>query len=80
MLSLVLTNDHQNAVFVPIIYFCFPETANKSLEEIDHVFLKRERLTSDEQQWLDSRITTASTEVSDVYKDKEIPVELRSIV
>ncbi|TKX20397.1 sugar transporter-like protein 32 [Elsinoe australis] len=29
-----------NFVFIPIIYFLFPETANRSLEDIDFLFLK----------------------------------------
>jgi len=43
----------QNLVFIPIVYFLFPETANKSLEDIDFVFLKRDRLSADEQHWVD---------------------------
>ncbi|KAJ6086378.1 general substrate transporter [Penicillium sp. IBT 16267x] len=27
-----------NAVIIPIVYFCFPETAGRSLEEIDEIF------------------------------------------
>ena len=29
-----------NLVFVPIIYFCYPETSNMSLESIDSLFIK----------------------------------------
>ena len=29
-----------NAIFFPIIYFCYPETAGRSLEEIDLIFAK----------------------------------------
>lgn len=29
-----------NATFLPIIYFFYPETANRSLEEIDIIFAK----------------------------------------
>lgn len=29
-----------NACFLPIIYFLYPETANRSLEEIDIIFAK----------------------------------------
>lgn len=25
--------------FVPIVYFCYPETSNLSLEEVDNLFL-----------------------------------------
>ena len=27
------------ATFVPIVYFCYPETSNLSLEEVDNLFL-----------------------------------------
>jgi len=27
-----------NLAFVPLVYFCYPETANLTLEEIDHLF------------------------------------------
>jgi Sugar (and other) transporter len=27
-----------NATFVPVVYFFFPETTNRSLEEIDSIF------------------------------------------
>ena len=30
------------AVFVPIVYFCYPETSNLSLEEVDNLFLPPE--------------------------------------
>ncbi|PSK33923.1 High-affinity glucose transporter [Elsinoe australis] len=42
-----------NFVFIPIIYFLFPETANRSLEDIDFLFLKHDRLSPDEQHWID---------------------------
>lgn len=29
-----------NACFLPVIYFTYPETANRSLEEIDIIFAK----------------------------------------
>lgn len=29
-----------NAIFIPIIYFTYPETAGRSLEEIDLIFAK----------------------------------------
>ncbi|KAF1353818.1 general substrate transporter [Delphinella strobiligena] len=29
-----------NAIFFPIIYFCYPETAGRSLEEVDLIFAK----------------------------------------
>lgn len=28
-----------NAAFVPLVYFCYPETANLTLEEIDYIFM-----------------------------------------
>lgn len=28
-----------NAAFVPLVYFCYPEVANLSLEEIDYIFV-----------------------------------------
>lgn len=30
------------ACFVPIVYFCYPETSNLSLEEVDNLFLPEE--------------------------------------
>lgn len=27
-----------NFLFVPLVYFCYPETANLTLEEIDYIF------------------------------------------
>jgi hypothetical protein len=29
-----------SAIFVPIVYFFYPETSNKSLEEIDSLIIK----------------------------------------
>lgn len=29
-----------NAVFVPLVYFCYPETSNLTLEEVDYLFVK----------------------------------------
>lgn len=48
-----LMTSIQNFVFIPIIYFLFPETANRSLEDIDFLFLKHDRLSTDEQHWID---------------------------
>ena len=31
-----------NAAFIPLVYFCYPETANLSLEEIDYLFTSSE--------------------------------------
>lgn len=27
-----------NFAFVPLVYFCYPETSNLTLEEVDHLF------------------------------------------
>jgi hypothetical protein len=40
--DLIILNNFQNFVFVPLIYFLFPETAGLSLEEIDYLFVERE--------------------------------------
>ncbi|KAL4926985.1 putative MFS sugar transporter [Aspergillus undulatus] len=32
-----------NLAFVPLVYFCYPETANLTLEEIDYLFTNREQ-------------------------------------
>ncbi|KAL4765583.1 putative MFS sugar transporter [Aspergillus foveolatus] len=32
-----------NFAFVPLVYFCYPETANFTLEEIDYLFTNREK-------------------------------------
>jgi len=62
----------QNLVFIPIVYFLFPETANKSLEDIDFVFLKRDRLSADQQQWVDMHgLSTVETEMGQADKDLE---------
>lgn len=29
-----------NLAFVPLVYFCYPETANLTLEGIDHLFMQ----------------------------------------
>jgi len=34
---------HSNAVFVPIIYFFYPETGSRSLEEVDLLFEQAEK-------------------------------------
>lgn len=31
-----------NFAFVPLVYFCYPETTNLSLEEIDWLFLEKD--------------------------------------
>lgn len=35
-------HPHQQALFIPIIYFFYPETSNLSLEDIDLIFLPEE--------------------------------------
>ncbi|KAI5801204.1 sugar transporter [Geopyxis carbonaria] len=30
-----------NLAFIPLVYFCYPETANLTLEEVDYLFTKR---------------------------------------
>jgi hypothetical protein len=30
-----------NLAFVPLVYFCYPETSNLTLEEIDHLYIER---------------------------------------
>ena len=32
-----------NFAFVPLVYFCYPETANLTLEEIDYLFINPEK-------------------------------------
>jgi len=32
-----------NAAFIPLVYFCYPETSNLTLEEIDYLFIKEGR-------------------------------------
>lgn len=32
-----------NFAFVPLVYFCYPETANFTLEEIDYLFTNNEQ-------------------------------------
>jgi hypothetical protein len=32
-----------NLAFIPLVYFCYPETANLTLEEIDYLFTNPER-------------------------------------
>lgn len=27
-----------NLAFIPLVYFCYPETSNLTLEEVDHLF------------------------------------------
>ena len=27
-----------NFLFIPLVYFCYPETSNLTLEEVDHLF------------------------------------------
>lgn len=29
-----------NFAFIPLVYFCYPETANLTLEEIDYLYMK----------------------------------------
>lgn len=28
-----------NLAFIPLVYFCYPETSNLTLEEVDHLFI-----------------------------------------
>lgn len=30
-----------NLAFIPLVYFCYPETANLTLEEIDYLFTRK---------------------------------------
>ena len=32
-----------NFAFVPLVYFCYPETANLTLEEIDYLFVNPDK-------------------------------------
>ena len=32
-----------NFAFVPLVYFCYPETANLTLEEIDYIFAEPDK-------------------------------------
>ena len=32
-----------NFAFVPLVYFCYPETANLTLEEIDNLYIKSDK-------------------------------------
>jgi hypothetical protein len=32
-----------NLAFIPLVYFCYPETANLTLEEIDYLFTNKEQ-------------------------------------
>jgi len=32
-----------NFLFVPLVYFCYPETANLTLEEIDYIFAEPDK-------------------------------------
>ena len=32
-----------NLAFVPLVYFCYPETANLTLEEMDYLFTNKEK-------------------------------------
>ncbi len=32
-----------NFAFVPLVYFCYPETANLTLEEIDYLFINPDK-------------------------------------
>jgi hypothetical protein len=40
-----------NLAFVPIIYFCYPETTNLSLEEIDYLFLEQNVVRHSKEVW-----------------------------
>lgn len=31
-----------NLAFIPLVYFCYPETTNLTLEEVDYLFVKKE--------------------------------------
>jgi len=33
-----------NLSFIPLVYFCYPETSNLTLEEIDHLFTEAKDL------------------------------------
>ena len=39
-LSLIAMNSHRNAFIIPVTYFFYPETAYRSLEEMDSIFHK----------------------------------------
>ncbi|GAB1193282.1 hypothetical protein APSETT444_002485 [Aspergillus pseudonomiae] len=52
-----------NLVFVPLLYFFYPETANLSLEEIDSLFMHKSPQSLDSsEEWKEPIVVTTSVE------------------
>ena len=58
---------HSNAFIIPVVYFFYPETAYRSLEEIDTIFRKT-------KGWLDA-VATARNEPLRYGKNGELLID-----
>lgn len=54
-----------NFAFVPLVYFCYPETSNLTLEEIDYLFVKEGRKGV-------RALTAPSQPVQESFKEQEL--------
>lgn len=60
-----------NLAFIPLVYFCYPETTNLTLEEVDYLFVKKEDGGSGERMGLQRTQPVRASLEGDVEKGSE---------
>ncbi|KAK6391578.1 hypothetical protein LTR65_004413 [Meristemomyces frigidus] len=71
-----------NAAFIPLVYFCYPETSNLTLEEVDYLFIKNGRsgvhaLTGPSQPVQESLKADIEKRAGGSTEHMEVPEELK---